>query len=404
MKRLAILSTAMALSAAGAALLPENEAKLAAQLPTIFTRAADQYRGLVKQMEGQENLFPKSWKDGKLVTIKPQNWCSGFFPGSLWYLYEYTKADDLKAAAEKFTAIQEQIRHYTNNHDIGFMLMTSVGNALRLAPKPEYKGILLDGAAALVTRYDTNLGLIRSWNSGKGRGKMISDHFLVIVDNMMNLELLEWAAKNGGDKNFLAVAKSHADKTNRNHFRSDSSAYHILDYNPANGKIFSYRAGQGASADGTWARGQAWAVYGFTMMYRETKDPACLERAMRCADYVLSVPNLPADKVTYWDFKASDIPNEERDTSAAAIIASAFLELSTYVPVERGRAYRSFAVRSLLALASPAYFAKVGENGGFLLMHGVGNKPGGGEVDVPLNYGDYYFLEAMIRFWKMVES
>ena len=404
MKRLAILSTAMALSAAGAALLPENEAKLAAQLPTIFTRAADQYRGLVKQMEGQENLFPKSWKDGKLVTIKPQNWCSGFFPGSLWYLYEYTKADDLKAAAEKFTAIQEQIRHYTNNHDIGFMLMTSVGNALRLAPKPEYKGILLDGAAALVTRYDTNLGLIRSWNSGKGRGKMISDHFLVIVDNMMNLELLEWAAKNGGDKNFLAVAKSHADKTNRNHFRSDSSAYHILDYNPANGKIFSYRAGQGVSADGTWARGQAWAVYGFTMMYRETKDPACLERAMRCADYVLSVPNLPADKVTYWDFKASDIPNEERDTSAAAIIASAFLELSACAPVERGRAYRSFAVRSLLALASPAYFAKVGENGGFLLMHGVGNKPGGGEVDVPLNYGDYYFLEAMIRFWKMVES
>ena len=404
MKRLAILSTAMALSAAGAALLPENEAKLAAQLPTIFTRAADQYRGLVKQMEGQENLFPKSWKDGKLVTIKPQNWCSGFFPGSLWYLYEYTKADDLKAAAEKFTAIQEQIRHYTNNHDIGFMLMTSVGNALRLAPKPEYKGILLDGAAALVTRYDANLGLIRSWNSGKGRGKMISDHFLVIVDNMMNLELLEWAAKNGGDKNFLAVAKSHADKTNRNHFRSDSSAYHILDYNPANGKIFSYRAGQGASADGTWARGQAWAVYGFTMMYRETKDPACLERAMRCADYVLSVPNLPADKVTYWDFKASDIPNEERDTSAAAIIASAFLELSACAPVERGRAYRSFAVRSLLALASPAYFAKVGENGGFLLMHGVGNKPGGGEVDVPLNYGDYYFLEAMIRFWKMVES
>ena len=404
MKRLAILSTAMALSAAGAALLPENEAKLAAQLPTIFTRAADQYRGLVKQMEGQENLFPKSWKDGKLVTIKPQNWCSGFFPGSLWYLYEYTKADDLKAAAEKFTAIQEQIRHYTNNHDIGFMLMTSVGNALRLAPKPEYKGILLDGAAALVTRYDTNLGLIRSWNSGKGRGKMISDHFLMIVDNMINLELLEWAAKNGGDKNFLAVAKSHADKTNRNHFRSDSSAYHILDYNPANGKIFSYRAGQGVSADGTWARGQAWAVYGFTMMYRETKDPACLERAMRCADYVLSVPNLPADKVTYWDFKASDIPNEERDTSAAAIIASAFLELSACAPVERGRAYRSFAVRSLLALASPAYFAKVGENGGFLLMHGVGNKPGGGEVDVPLNYGDYYFLEAMIRFWKMVES
>ena len=402
MKHLALLTMAMALFAAGAAPLPENEAKLAAQLPSVFAQAADQYRGLVKQMEGQENFFPKSRKDGKLVTIKPQNWCSGFFPGSLWYLYEYTKADDLKAAAEKFTAIQEQIRHYTNNHDIGFMLMTSVGNALRLAPRPEYKGILLDGAAALVTRYDPNLGLIRSWNSGKAGGKMNSDHYLVIVDNMMNLELLEWAAKNGGDKNFLAVAKSHADKTNRNHFRPDSSAYHIIDYNPENGKIYSYRAGQGASADGTWARGQAWAVYGFTMMYRETGDAAYLERAMRCADYVLSAPNLPADKVTYWDFKAPNIPNEERDTSAAAIFASAFLELATCAPAERGRAYRAFAVRSLLSLASPAYFAKAGENGNFLLMHGVGHKPGGSEVDVPLNYGDYYFLEALVRFWRSV--
>ena len=313
------------------------------------------------------------------------------------------KADDLKAAAEKFSSVQEQIRHYTNNHDIGFMLMTSVGNALRLAPKPEYKGILLDGAAALATRYDAGLGLIRSWNSGKGGGKMNSDHFLVIVDNMMNLELLEWAAKNGGDKRFHDMAKSHADKTNRNHFRPDSSAYHIIDYNPANGKIYSYRAGQGASADGTWARGQAWAVYGFTMMYRETGDAAYLERAMRCADYVLKAPNLPADKVTYWDFKAPNIPNEERDTSAAAILASAFLELSTLAPSDRGLAYRAFAVRSLLSLTSPAYFAKVGENGNFLLMHGVGHKPGGSEVDVPLNYGDYYFLEALVRFWHLVD-
>ena len=402
MKRLALFTTAMILSAAGAVPLPENEAKLAARLPAIFAQAADQYRGLVKQMEGRENCFPRRWQDGKLVTVKPQDWCSGFFPGALWYLYEYTKADDLRAAAEKFTALQDQIRHYTNNHDIGFMLMTSVGNALRLAPKPEYKGILLDGATALATRYDASLGLIRSWNNGKGGGKMNSDHFLVIVDNMMNLELLEWAAKNGGDKRFLSVAKSHADKTSRNHFRPDSSAYHILDYNPENGKIFSYRAGQGASVDGTWARGQAWAVYGFTMMYRETGDAAYLERAIRCADYVLSAPNLPADKVTYWDFKAPNIPNEERDTSAAAIFASAFLELAAYSPADQGRAYRSFAVRSLLALASPAYFAKAGENGNFLLMHGVGNKPGGSEVDVPLNYGDYYFLEALIRFWRIV--
>ena len=396
MKHLMTVTLVAALACATQAAVPADEAKLAAQLPSIFARAADQYRGLVKQMDGRENCVPRRWQDGQLVTVKPQDWCSGFFPGSLWYLYEYTKADDLKAAAEKFTAIQEQIRHYTGNHDIGFMLMTSVGNALRLAPKPEYKGILLDGAAALTQRYNEKLGVIRSW------GKIEeTKNFLVIVDNMMNLELLEWAAKNGGDAKFAAVAKSHADMTDRNHFRADNSAFHILNYNQSTGKILEYRAGQGASADGTWARGHAWGIYGFTMMYRETKDKAYLARAVKGADYVLSLPTLPADGVPYWDHKAPNIPDEERDTSAAAIEASALLELSGFVPGVKGAAYRAFAVKTLLSLASPTYFAKAGENGNFLLMHGVGHKPGNSEVDVPLNYGDYYFLEALIRFSRL---
>ncbi len=396
MKHLTILTLVATIACATQAFVPADEAKLAAQLPSIFAQAADQYRGLVKQMDGKENCFPKRWQDGKLVTVKPQDWCSGFFPGSLWYLYEYTKADDLKAAAERFTAIQDQIRHYTGNHDIGFMLMTSVGNALRLAPKPEYKGILLDGAAALTQRYNEKLGLIRSW------GKIEeTKNFLVIVDNMMNLELLEWAAKNGGDAKFAAVAKSHADMTDRHHFRADNSAFHILNYNQLTGKILEYRAGQGASSDGTWARGHAWGIYGFTMMYRETKDKAYLARAVKGADYLLSLPTLPADGVPYWDHKAPNLPDEERDTSAAAIEASALLELSGFVPGAKGAAYRAFAVKTLLALASPAYFAKVGENGNFLLMHGVGHKPGNSEVDVPLNYGDYYFLEALMRFSRL---
>lgn len=396
MKNLVTVTLVAAVACATVAAVPADEAKLAAQLPSIFAQAADQYRGLVKQMEGKENCFPKRWQNGKLVTVKPQDWCSGFFPGSLWYLYEYTKADDLKAAAEKFTAIQEQIRHYSNNHDIGFMLMTSVGNALRLAPRPEYKGILLDGAEALTKRYNEKLGLIRSW--GKIDEKK---NFLVIIDNMMNLELLEWAAKNGGDAKLAAIAKSHADVTDRNHFRADNSAFHVLDYNQATGKILEYRAGQGASSDGTWARGHAWGIYGFTMMYRETKDKAYLARAVKGADYLLSLPTLPADGVPYWDHKAPFIPDEERDTSAAAIEASALLELSGFVPGAKGAAYRAFAVKTLLSLASPAYFAKVGENGNFLLMHGVGHKPGNSEVDVPLNYGDYYFLEALLRFSRL---
>ncbi len=403
MKKMTIAMVAVAVAGFARAGAVEEKA-LADQLPSIFERAAEQYRSLARQMEGKENRFPKRWQNGELKTVSPQDWCSGFFPGSLWYLYEYTKAEDLKATAEKFTAIQEQIRHYTGNHDIGFMLMTSVGNALRLAPKPEYKGILLDGAEALSKRYSEKLGVIRSW--GKIDEKK---NFLVIVDNMMNLELLEWAAKNGGDAKFAAIAKSHADMTDRHHFRADDSAFHILNYDQRNGKILEYRSGQGASADGTWARGHAWGVYGFTMMYRETKDPAYLARAVKCADYLLGIPNLPADGIPYWDHKAPNIPDEERDSSAAAISASALLELSGFgekegrnaLPFAKRAAYRAFAVKQLLSLASPAYFAKAGENGNFLLMHGVGHKPGNSEVDVPLNYGDYYFLEALLRFSRL---
>ncbi len=393
---------------AAAALACPQEAKLKAALPEVFAKSAAHYRAidaaatpLMDKGEDGMKRVPHGWnaKEGKPDMRSIRWWTSGHYPGSLWYLYEATGDEFFKERAVAWTEILEPNKSDSSHHDTGFMMYCSYGNARRVLKTDKYDAILVETAGSLSKRFNEKLGLIRSWGDIEDK-----KDFLVIPDNMMNLELLEWAAKNGGDKNFLAVAKSHADKTNRNHFRPDSSAYHILDYNPENGKIYSYRAGQGASADGTWARGQAWAVYGFTMMYRETKDPAYLERAMRCADYVLAAPNMPADKVTYWDFKAPRIPNEERDTSAAAILASAFLELSTYAHDARAHAYRAFAVRSLLSLVSPAYFAKPGENGGFLLMHGVGHKPGGSEVDVPLNYGDYYFLEALIRFWRSVES
>ena len=381
------------------------EKDLSAQLPGIFARSCEQYRLLLAELgkvATEKAPFPKRWEDGKLVTIAPEDWCSGFFPGSLWLLYEYTRDAYWKGEAEKFTAIQDRIRRYNGNHDIGFMLMTSVGNALRLAPRPEYPGILLDGAAALATRYSEKLGLIRSW------GKIEDDRsFLVIVDNLMNLELLEWAAKNGGGEKFAQIARKHADNTDRHHFREDGSAYHVLNYNQRTpGKILEIRAGQGASVDGTWARGHSWGIYGFTMMFRETQNRGYLMRAIRAADYLLNEAEVPADGVPYWDHKAAGIPHEERDASAAAIETSALLELAQYVPAAKGATYREFAVKTLRSLASDAYFAKPGTNGGFLLRHCVGNKPGrilnpgskGGEVDVPLNYADYYFLEALLRF------
>jgi hypothetical protein len=362
---------------------------LRAMVPNVFSTAAEQYRGLLKRLEGTQDKFPRRWENEALVTVDPKEWTSGFFPGSLWYLYEYTQAPEWKEAALRYTAMLEQIRHYSGNHDIGFMLYCSYGNGLRLASPEGYKEVLLDGASALCKRFVPRLGMIRSW-----------DNFTnpVIIDNMMNLELLMWAAKTSGEKRFSDIAVSHADQTDARHFRPDNSAYHIVDYNPLNGKIFGYYAGQGASADGPWARGQSWGLYGFTLMYRETKKPEYLARAVKSADFLVSHRNLPADKIPYWDYEAAEIPYAPRDASSAAIMASALLELSTFVEAPKAALYRETAIQQLLSLSSPAYRAPAGENGNFILKHCVGHLPGTSEIDVPLNYADYYFLEGLLRF------
>ena len=363
-------------------------------MPNAFAAATEQYRGMLKRLEGTTDQFPRRWENGKLVTIGPKEWTSGFFPGSLWYLYEYTQAPEWKEAALHYTGMLEQIRHFTGNHDIGFMLYCSFGNGLRLANPDGYKEVLLDGAAALCTRFIPRLGMIRSWDNFNNP---------VIIDNMMNLELLMWAAKQSGEKRFSDIALSHADQTDRRHFRPDGSAYHIVDYNPLNGKIYGYYAGQGASADAPWARGQSWGLYGFTMMYRETRKPEYLTRAIKLADFLVNHPNLPADKVPYWDYQAAEIPHAPRDSSAAAIMASALLELSTIAEAPKAARYRETAIQQLLSLSSPAYRAPVGENGNFILLHGVGHLPGNSEIDVPLNYGDYYFLEGLLRFRRLFQ-
>jgi hypothetical protein len=365
---------------------------LRAMVPNVFSTATEQYRGMLKRLEGTKDKFPRRWENEALVTVEPKEWTSGFFPGSLWYLYEYTQAPEWKEAALRYTAMLEQIRHYTGNHDIGFMLMCSYGNGLRLANPDGYKEVLLDGAAALCTRFVPKLGMIRSWDTYSNP---------VIIDNMMNLELLMWAAKQSGEKRFSDIAVSHADQTNARHFRPDNSAYHVIDYNPLSGKVFGYYAGQGASADGPWARGQSWGLYGFTLMYRETRKPEYLARAVKSADFLINHRNLPADKIPYWDYEAAEIPFAPRDASAAAIMASALLELSTFVEASKAALYRDTAVRQLLTLSSPAYRASVGENGNFLLKHGVGHLPGNSEIDVPLNYGDYYYLEGLLRFKRL---
>ncbi len=395
---------------AAAALANPQEAKLQAMLPDVFAKSAAHYRaidaaatplmnsGKSKRPYG-ERVVPHGWnaKKKKLVMNSIYWWTSGHFPGSLWYLYEATGDEFFKDRAMVWTVTIAPNSKISDNHDVGFIMYCSFGNARRLLKTDKYDALLIETADSLCKRYNPDLGLIRSWGSIKEK-----KNFLVIPDNMMNLELLEWASKaKGGEKRFDDVARSHATKTMAHHFRPDGGTYHVLNYDQRPkflGKVQEILRGQGLSCETAWSRGQSWAIYGYTMMYRETKDPAYLAFAQKLSDFAIDNPNMPADGVPYWDYGA---PGEERDTSAASIMASGLLELSTFLPAEKGAKYRAFAVKQLLALCSGDYYAKQGENGDWLLKHGVGHKPGGSEIDTPLDYGDYYFLEALLRFRAM---
>ena len=392
---------------AAAATVCPHEAKLKEMLPDVFARSAAHYRAIdaaaaplmnagdaaaVDKPCG-ERLVPHGWnaKTGRLDMRSIYWWTSGHFPGSLWYLYEATGDGFFKDRATVWTESIAPNSKVVDHHDTGFIMYCSFGNARRLLKTDKYDGLLLETANSLSTRFSPDLGLIRSWGALDDKRR-----FLVIPDNLMNLELLEWAAKaKGGDKRFDRIARSHATVTMANHFRADGGTYHVLDYDQKTLRVKSIERGQGAGCGSAWSRGQSWAIYGYTMMFRETGDPAYLEFAKKLADFAVDNPNMPGDGVPYWDFGA---PGEERDTSAAAIMASGLLELATFAKGEKGAKYRAFAVKQLLSLCSDEYFAKPGENGDWLLKHGVGNKPAGSEVDTPLDYGDYYFLEALLRF------
>ena len=389
-----------------ALLLSPQETELKARLPEVFAKSAAHYRALdaaatplMKDEKG--NLRTPhgilTWKTGQkdLDMRSIYWWTAGHYPGSLWYLYEATGEAFFKDRATVWTEILAPNAKVTDNHDVGFIMYCSFGNARRILKTDKYDGILAETAASLSTRFNDSLGLIRSW----GKRDETKD-FLVIPDNMMNLELLEAATKISGDPRFDKIARSHATVTMKNHFRADGGTYHVLNYDQRPGfcgSVQEIRRGQGLGCLTAWSRGQSWAIYGYTMMYRETKDPAYLAFAQKVSDYAIDHPNMPVDGVPYWDYGA---PGEERDTSAASVMASGLLELADFVGGEKGAAYRAFAVKQLLSLASSAYFSEGDEIGHFLLKHGVGAKPFGSEIDTPLDYGDYYFLEALLRFEK----
>jgi unsaturated chondroitin disaccharide hydrolase len=340
--------------------------------------------------QGKEGMFARTTEpDGSWRWVKPNDWTSGFFPGLLWFLHESSGKKELRQWAEKWTAGLEEQKLNTRTHDVGFILNSSFGNGLRITGRKEYREVLLTGANSLATRFNPRVGCIRSWDHGTWS-------FPVIVDNMMNLELLFWAAKNGGDTKLREIAVSHALKTLAEHVRPDGGTFHVVDYNPETGAVKQKKTHQGFRDDSTWARGQAWGIYGFTVCFRETGDKRFLDAAVKLADYFLA--RLPADSVPYWDFQVPNVPQEPRDSSAGAIAASGLLELATLVPESAARdRYRQAAEKILGSLCSDEYLTR-GTNIRSILRHATGSKPANSEVDVALIYGDYYFVEALLRY------
>ncbi|MGM9736577.1 MAG: DUF4995 domain-containing protein [Candidatus Cryptobacteroides sp.] len=333
---------------------------------------------------------PAATKIGKRRLCDIYDWTSGFFPGSLWYAYEITGNAKTAQEAATFTNILNPIRYYNGTHDLGFMMECSYGNALRLSQNDTIKAVIIETADNLCSRFDEGIGAIRSWDFGKW-------NFPVIIDNMMNLDLLFDAARLTGDSKYLEVARRHADKTMGCHFRPDKTSWHVVSYND-DGSVECRQTFQGKNDDSAWARGQAWGVYGYTACYRQFKDAKYLNFACAIANMIMNRVQTD-DAIPYWDYDAPASDKTPRDASAAAVTASALFELSTFV--KDGSKYFDYAEKIIKSLSGPEYLAEPGTNEGFILKHSVGSLHHGSEIDTPLNYADYYYLEAIKRYMEL---
>lgn len=363
------------------------------QLKYAFTQVDSVKAKLVEEGSGKNLVSPRTIEDdGSFKMVVSRDWTSGFFPGELWYMYEYTQDDYWKKKAQEFTANIEDQKTNGGTHDMGFKMYCSFGNGYRLTKDTLYKDILLESAATLITRYKPTIGCIRSWDHSRDKWQCP-----VIIDNMMNLELLYWAFKETGDSVYYNIATNHARTTIKNHFRDDYSSYHVIDYDTISGNVLHKHTHQGYSHESAWSRGQAWGLYGYTMCYRETKLPEFLNQAENIANYIFTNPTMPEDLVAYWDFNAPGIPNEPRDASAAAVMACAMYELSMY-DTDKAVQYKKWA-DTIVDSLSKNYRAALNGDYGFLLLHSTGAH--NFERDVPLVYADYYFLEALLKKAKL---
>ncbi len=372
----------------------------------------NQYSNTLK-VSNDLTKFPRRIdENGELVSTSPYGWTSGFFPGSLWYMYELTGDDSWKHEAVKWTESLDTIQYWSGNHDVGFMINCSYGNGLRLTGNKVYEKVLIRTAESLIKRFNPAIGSLESWDYREAWDGSTVWYFPVIIDNMMNLELLFEASRLSSDKRFEEIAIRHARTTMKNHYRDDYSSYHVVDYDTITGEVLDRATCQGFVDESSWSRGQAWGLYGLVTCYRYTRDSDYLKFAEHVADYLINHPNLPEDMVPYWDFNVVDpglFPEWEydltqfeeipRDASAAAITSSALFELSGYSDINKD-IYYDAATTMLSSLASSGYLALTGKNKFFILNHSVGSIPHGVEIDVPLVYADYYFLEALLRHSK----
>ena len=331
-----------------------------------------------RQLERDPSVFKDSIESestpelaGQILLCPVSDWTSGFFPGSLWYAYELTRKDSLKNLAIYYTNQLNPVRYIKDTHDVGFMVNCSYGNALRLSPNDTIKEVIKETADNLCGRFNDTIGCIRSWDFGEW-------NYPVIIDNIMNLDLLFNAYNLTSNYRYNEVAIKHAKTTMRNHFRPDYTCYHVVSYNN-DGTVDYKRTHQGKHDESSWARGQAWAVYGYTSCFRETKDSLFLTHAENVANMIISRVKTE-DLIPLWDYDAIQSPETPRDASAAAVTASAFIELST---LTQNSKYFDYAETILKNLSSDTYLAPIGDNQNFILMHSTGSIPNGFEIDAP---------------------
>ncbi|MGF1926078.1 MAG: glycoside hydrolase family 88 protein [Bacteroidia bacterium] len=349
---------------------------------------------LVKNVDSARMLkptfvSPRTVENGQFKMVISRDWTSGFFPSQLWFYYDYTKDPKWLELAKKYTEDIKKEQFNTTTHDLGFMIFGPFGNGYRSINEEAYKPIIIQAAKSLSTRFNAKAGVIKSWDHNTDKWK-----YPVIIDNMMNLELLFEATKFTGDSSYYKLAVTHANTTIKNHFRPDFSSWHVIDYDIETGKVRNKLTAQGYSNESAWARGQAWAIYGYTLCYRYTKDPIYLTQAEGIAGFILNSKVTPEDGIPYWDYNDPQIPNVSRDASAAAITASALYELATYS--KEAKKYKAAADKILKSL-STKYTSNPGANYGFILEHSTGHRPAKSEIDVPINYADYYYIEALLR-------